>query len=254
MEKEIKNLKHQPVVSIITVVYNGVQYIERAIQSVIKQTYPNIEYIIIDGGSTDGTLDIIKKYQTDIAFWISEKDDGIYYGLNKGIAHTSGDLVGIIHSDDWYEPDAVEIVVENYLKHPQSDVFYGLLKFWSRDRKLLAIQGYTDDYLIHGMISHPTCFVKKNLYEKSGMFNTDFKIAADYNLMLGFKLKGIKFFFIEKLLANFSEGGASTTHLLKIRLEILKIKRNFGLVSPKKYILNFVYLWLKFKLTSGKSN
>ena len=100
-----------PLISIITVSYNAVKTIEDTILSVINQTYPNIEYIIIDGGSTDGTLDIIKKYQDKITYWVSEPDKGIYDAMNKGIAKANGELIGIINADDWYELDAVQNVV-----------------------------------------------------------------------------------------------------------------------------------------------
>jgi len=103
--------KKLPVVSIITIVYNGVRHIEDTIKSVITQTYPNIEYIIIDGNSTDGTQEVIKRYEHKIARWISEKDRGISDAFNKGIAMASGALIGMINADDWYEPDAIASVV-----------------------------------------------------------------------------------------------------------------------------------------------
>lgn len=108
----------QPLVSIVTVSYNSADTIEQTIQSVTKQTYPNIEYIIIDGGSRDGTVEIIKRYQDKISFWISEPDMGIYDAMNKGISYAKGDYIGIINSDDWYELDAIEKIVSKIKEDP----------------------------------------------------------------------------------------------------------------------------------------
>ena len=112
-EKEIrfKNDIQHPLVSIITVVLNGESHLEHTINSVLCQTYENLEYIIIDGGSSDGTQDIIRKYQDKIDYWISESDDGIYDAMNKGILQAKGELIGILNSDDWYELETVELMV-----------------------------------------------------------------------------------------------------------------------------------------------
>ena len=111
-------------VSIITVSFNSVKTIEQTIKSVINQTYKSIEYIIIDGASTDGTQQVIEKYKDRISFYVSEKDDGLYYAMNKGIEHASGDIVGIINSDDWYVEDAVENMVVCMLE-TDADLAYG---------------------------------------------------------------------------------------------------------------------------------
>ena len=116
----IKN--NEPLISIITVVYNGEEYLEQTINSVINQTYKNIEYLIIDGGSTDGTLDIIKKYDNHISYSVSESDKGLYDAMNKGISIANGELIGMINSDDWYELDAVELIVNKYLENPTLNI------------------------------------------------------------------------------------------------------------------------------------
>ena len=105
-----------PKVSIITVVFNGAQYIEQTIKSVINQDYNNIEYIIIDGGSTDGTQEIIKKYEKDIAFWISEKDTGIYSAMNKGWRKSTGDIIAMLNADDYYLEGAISKVVTSFIE------------------------------------------------------------------------------------------------------------------------------------------
>ncbi|MCB0383237.1 MAG: glycosyltransferase, partial [Psychroserpens sp.] len=114
----------EPLISIITVVFNGEKYLQQTIDSVTNQTYKNIEYIIIDGGSTDETLNIIKANESHIDFWISERDNGLYDAMNKGISKAKGELIGMINSDDWYELNAVETVVNTYLKNPEKRIFH----------------------------------------------------------------------------------------------------------------------------------
>ncbi len=113
-----------PLISIITVVYNGEKYLKQAIESVINQTYKNIEYIIIDGGSTDNTLNIIKNYHQNISKWVSEPDNGLYDAMNKGIKLATGELIGMVNSDDWSELTAVEIIVNEYLKNDNKQIFH----------------------------------------------------------------------------------------------------------------------------------
>jgi glycosyltransferase involved in cell wall biosynthesis len=114
-------VSYQPLVSIVTIVYNGEKHLEQTIRSVLNQTYPKIEYIIIDGGSTDRSPDIIRKYNKSLAYWVSEKDNGVSDAFNKGIAKSTGDIIGLINSDDWYEETTVENVVKSIEDH---DVVY----------------------------------------------------------------------------------------------------------------------------------
>ena len=155
----------QPLVSIITIVYNGENYLEQAINSVVQQSYQNIEYIIIDGGSTDQSISIIKKYESKIRAWISEPDKGIADAFNKGLARASGDVIGFINADDWYEPDAVQKVVENI---NGADIVYGDLRLW-RDKKVDFIVEGDHMHLEDEMtLNHPTVFVRKLVYDQFG--------------------------------------------------------------------------------------
>jgi glycosyltransferase involved in cell wall biosynthesis len=240
----------KPLLSIITIVFNGGKTLQKTIEHVINQDYKNYEYIIIDGGSSDNSVDIIKRYGKYLSFWISEKDNGIYDALNKGISKTKGDIIGIINSDDWYEPGAFKHIADHYSANPGADIYYGLLRFWTAGNNVMAVQGYTDEYLTYGMISHPTCFVKKTVYDTYGTFNTKYRIAADYDFMLRVKQKGCLFHFIEHVLANFAEGGVSTTHLFKIGREILDIKADHQVLTKKQYKLQRAMLWFKEKLSA----
>ncbi len=207
-------------VSIITAILNNKELIEDCINSVLNQPCQNIEYIVIDGGSTDGTLEIIKKYKDKISKWISEPDKGIYDGLNKGIRLATGDIVGFLHTDDFYAHDKViETVVSNMEKY-NVDSCYGDLLYVDKNNTNKIIrywksQPYRDGLFKKGwMPPHPTFFVKKEVYEKYGYFNTDFKIASDYELMLRFLHKyKISTCYIPEVLIKMRLGGASNRSL-----------------------------------------
>lgn len=203
-------------VSIITAVYNGVRTIEDCIKSVAGQTYSNIEHIIIDGGSTNGTLDIIKKYSDRIACWISEPDNGIYDVMNKGIRVAAGDVVGILNSDYVYANDSViETVVKTFSEN-KTDSCYGDLVYVNRNdidkivRHWKACDFYKERFRKGWMPPHPTFFVKKEVYEKYGYLNLDFPLAADYEIMLRFLYKyEVSTTYIPKVLVKMRAGGTS---------------------------------------------
>jgi len=242
-----------PLITIVTVSYNSVHTIERTIKSVLNQSYSHIEYLIIDGGSADGTLDIIKNYETqfqrkNIFFnYISEKDKGIYDAMNKGIGKSKGMLIGILNSDDWYEEDAVSKVVLKYEGNPEYDIFHGILRNTDQEGTTTSIIGYTSGSLKQHMIQHPTCFVSKALYEKEGVYDTSLKSAADYELMLRFQSKGAKFLFIEEILANFTQGGVSSN--IKSLQEDYLVKHRYNIIPYSKYAFLSFYLKIKSKLS-----
>ncbi len=207
-------------VSIITVVYNNEQYIESAIKSVLEQTYPNIEYIVIDGASKDKTMEVVKKYEGKIAKWVSEKDKGIYDAMNKGLRLASGDIIGILNSDDIYaNNEVIALVVEN-IEKTGADACFGDLVYVDQKNTDTIVRFWKSSEYQHGkfkwgwMPAHPTFFVKNEIYKKYGVFNTDFRIAADYELMLRFLEKyGIKSCYIPKVMVKMRIGGKSNQSL-----------------------------------------
>lgn len=215
-------------VSIITAVRNGSRTIEQTIQSVLNQTYKNIEYIIIDGGSTDGTQEIIKRYEKFLAYYVSEPDDGLYYAMNKGIRQAKGDIIGIINSDDWYERDAVEKIVEAFCKE-DAGVVHGNMNMVGRDdEKWLLKAGSAEELWYDGMaVFHPTAFVKRSLYEQYGMFDTEYKFSADYELMLRLYSNDVKFISLNNIIANFRMGGFSYKGFIAGRKECLVIANKY---------------------------
>ncbi len=225
-----------PLVSLITIVHNGKKHLEQTIQSVLDQTYPNIEYIIIDGGSTDGTVELIEKYEDRLAYWVSEPDNGISNAFNKGIRQAKGGLIGIINADDWYEQDAIENVVAHYDK---AAIFYGKLNYWTVDNQCIIKENDHTKLaknITSRTISHPTVFVKRKVYEKIGLFNENFKIAMDYEFLLRAYQSGISFYNVNEVLANFRAGGVSGQSLVPaIREEYLAKKRMLNQNVIKNY-------------------
>ena len=219
--------KNKPLVSIITVCLNSEKTIEQTIQSVINQTYPNIEYIIIDGKSTDGTLDIIDKYKDKISIFVSERDKGIYDAMNKCLKLATGELIGIINSDDWYEPDAVENIVNTFLEDRTAQIFYGDMNVYEKD-KFRGIRYPSSLKELHTWmaIPHPSVFIANEVYKKY-RFNSKYKIGADRDLMLKLYSKNYTFKYINKIIANYRIGGYNDLNPSRRMIERITISLHY---------------------------
>lgn len=222
-------------VTVITPCYNSEKTIRRTIESVLNQTYSNIEYLIIDGASTDNTVSIAREYEE--AFQgrmkiVSEPDDGIYYAMNKGISMATGELIGIVNSDDYYEKEAVALMVENRTK-ADYQILYGFQRVL-RDGKEASICIHHHTNLDYQMITHPTCFVTRKLYEDLGVFNTSYKYSADYEFMLRMYHGGkVEFTPVYEVISNYALGGASGT-VMGYR-ETNRLKYEYHLISKSRY-------------------
>jgi glycosyltransferase involved in cell wall biosynthesis len=205
-------------VSIITVVWNNKTTIKDAIDSVLGQTYENIEYIIVDGASSDGTVEIVQSYGDKITKFISESDKGLYDAMNKGIGLATGDIVGILNSDDFYiDNNVCERVVKEF-EEKQVDSVYADLVFVKPENLDKTVRYYDSSHFspekfAYGwMPAHPTFFVKKEVYDKYGVFKINYKIAADYELLVRFLAKNkINYSYIKKPIVKMRTGGASTS-------------------------------------------
>lgn len=176
-----------PLVSIVTPSFNQVRYIEATIQSVLGQEYPRIEYIIVDGGSTDGTVDIIKRYESRLAWWVSEKDKGQTDAINKGFARATGEILAWINSDDTYEPGAVAAAVQYLQGHPEVGMVYADCNFINEDGRVIGKFGSAQtDYrlLRRGYVHIPqqTMFFRADLWRQVGPLDPSFYFAMDYDL------------------------------------------------------------------------
>lgn len=208
-------------VSIITVSYNSAETIEDTIQSVLSQEYTDVEYIIVDGKSTDHTAEIVSKYHNKISKFVSEKDKGIYDALNKGIALATGDIVGLLHADDLYANTNVISDVVKQFTSSNAAAIYADLNYVDRYNTTKVIRkwrsgNYKDGMFLKGwMPPHPTFFVKKTCYDTYGTFNLKLRSSADYELMLRFiHVNKIKISYLQKMIVNMRAGGQSNVSLL----------------------------------------
>lgn len=181
-----------PKITVVTPVYNGAKYLEKTINSVLGQSYPNLEYMIIDGGSIDGTIDIIKKYEGKLSYWVSEKDDGIYSAIQKGFDRATGEIMAWINSDDYYSEHCFETVVEIFKKFPKIEWLTGLsvhydekgriVNAWE-SRDFTRLDFLSGDYMF---VQQESTFWKRSLWEKAGSQLGKYKLADDFELWLRF--------------------------------------------------------------------
>jgi glycosyltransferase len=211
-------------ISVITAVYNNENTIEDAIKSVLSQTYSDIEYIVIDGASTDKTLDIVKKYEEKIDTIVSEKDAGIYDALNKGIQKATGDVVCFLHSDDIYANEDVVKKVNDLFKEKQVDSVYGDLVYVKKENVDRIVRYWKSGEFEHKKLKngwmppHPTFFVKREVYEKYGGFDTNFRIAADYDTVLRFLgVQKITTTYLPEVLIKMRLGGESNKSFINLK-------------------------------------
>jgi len=243
-------------VSVITVSYNSVKTIYDTINSVLTQTYPNIEYIIVDGSSSDGTVELIKSYGTKISKFISEPDTGIYDAINKGIKIATGDIVGIINSDDFfYTNDVIEKVVRSFCDN-EIDAVIGAVRFvdpinTSKIVRYFSSKKFKPWRFKYGfMPAHPSFYTKRELFEKFGYYKTDYKIGADFELLIRFLyINRIKYMYLEMPFLSMRMGGVSNRSLHSkciLNKEIYRACKENGL-KTNYFLLYFKYFIKMFE-------
>lgn len=211
-------------ISIITPAFNSVQTISRTMDAVSGQTVPPFEYIIVDGGSSDGTVELARNHDATTMV-ISEPDEGIADAFNKGIMLAQGDVIGIINADDWYEPDALEHCLRCFEgSSDKIDVMHGLIRYWSADCRTEVFFPNEGAMLKEMTMNHPTVFVRRAAYEKWGSFLSQYRYAMDYELLLRFMIGGARFEQVDAVISNMSRGGVSDTEWYKAYAEVAKIK------------------------------
>ena len=252
-------------ISIITVCYNSEKYIQSTIESVLNQTYENIEYIVIDGCSNDGTVTIIKEYESKFngrMKWISEPDKGIYDAMNKGIKMATGDVVGILNSDDFYiENTVIEQVADTFTQNKETQIVFGDVLFVKPDNLDKTVRYYRSKnftpkrFRFGFMPAHPTFFTYKTHFDKIGYYKIKYTIAADFELLLRFMLLNkLKYNYIPLVFMKMRTGGISTkSYKSKIILnkEIARackengIKTNMFYIYSKYFIKIFEFVFKK---------
>jgi len=255
-----------PKISIITVVYNGQEYLEQTIRSVLEQSYAQVEYIIIDGGSSDSTVDIIKQYKERIAYWVSEKDAGIYDAMNKGLLHANGDLIAFLNASDWYyDGNVLSRVAELSRQYPTADVLFGALQYedmvCGTCRHVPAPRPWHDAVIDY---THPAAFVRSYVFD-SLRFDVQYPVAADRDFFIRMQRSGMKMHAVDEVFACFRSGGVSAG--VAVLRDNFKIDRKYfgwsyavrslarnGLSLLAKTLLPAKILCWQRALTSGANN
>jgi len=259
------NIENVPRISIITACYNSGKYIETTIKSVIEQSYRNIEYIIVDGGSVDSTMDIVNRYADKINMIVSEPDDGIYDAFNKGIKMSTGDIIYFLNSDDYlYEPDTIKLVAKVFTNNPNIRIVYGNVKMFDDISSYSYIKGRAlriDDLKKREMVPHQAVFVSRELFDVYGLFNTRYRICSDLDFMIKcFKNNEHNMKYIDRIIAAYRVGGISTDSKHRCLLEaeassiIMKhfnIFRENGIIELQK-VQGLYRNWLESLLLKGE--
>jgi glycosyltransferase involved in cell wall biosynthesis len=248
-------------VSVITVCYNSIDTISDTIKSVLSQTYPNIEYIIIDGGSTDGTVELIRSFGKRISKMVTEPDKGIYDAINKGIRLSEGDIVGVLHSDDFfYDNNVVEKIAGVFLDN-DIDAVYGDIQFVNKNKTSGIVRYYSSKKFNTGrfkfgfMPAHPSFYARRELFEKFGYYKPDYKIAADFELLIRFLyINKIKVRYIEMIFVSMRTGGVSNKSILSrfvINREIMRACKENG-ISTNYLLIYSKYIFKLFELMTRR--
>lgn len=255
-----KSTTNQPLMSVVTVVHNMQDTLEQTMMSVFNQTYNNIEYIIIDGASTDNTLEVIQKYEDKIDYWVSEKDDGVYNAMNKALPLCHGEYISFLNADDWYKENTIEEVVKSIQKESPTYIFgntdlYNENTFWYTDKERLA------QYKFNTPFGHQALFVKRD-YCLQHPFNTQYKLLADYDFILYLIENKLPYSYIDKSLVCYRTGGLSSLHDFT-QEKFLIVSEHFGrvraiysylivtnnplikLINPLITTLRNINLWMK---------
>ena len=249
--------KWEPALSIITIVLNGDDALRRTMQSVLQWPRQNVEYIIIDGGSTDHTVQLLQEFDDRVEYWVSEPDKGISDAFNKGLALCRGEIVGIINAGDWYEADAYKEVLTALAVDRVAGVFCGNMQFWDGMKKAYRTDAVPALLSRDMTVAHPACFVRRSLYQTYGGFSLDYRYAMDYELLLRFFVHDVIMVRTGNVLANMQHDGVAEMNWRRALQETHRARQQYirssffagrvylGYLTGRRYI-RFFLQWLGF--------
>jgi glycosyltransferase involved in cell wall biosynthesis len=246
-------------ISIITVVFNCEKYLEQTIESILSQDWENVEYIIVDGASKDGTIDIIRKYEDQIDYWVSEPDKGISDAFSKGIGLATGEIIGLVNGDDWLEAGALKEVATQFMdsttdrnsttdKDTLPEILCGALQYWRNEEKDFVFYSNLEPLKNEMTVNHPATFVKASVYEKFGAFDSTYRVAMDYEFLLRCLVGGARFATTERILSNMRLDGNSDILWIESFADVRRAKIHYGR-SPVSAWLYFFFQIIR-KLSS----
>jgi len=221
--------RHWPLISIVTPSYNQAQYLESTMRSVLLQGYPRLEYIIIDGGSTDGSVDIIRKYEPWLAYWVSERDEGQAHAINKGFERAKGDILAWLNSDDQYCERALVRTVEIFVEHPEAELMYGDCEMIDAQGRVIDyLEGRTgglEDLLARDFIPQPSAFFRRKAWDAVGGLDPDLRYILDFDLWIRMVLGGVKSLYVPAVFSRFRWHGVSKSNkdVVQFGLEYLRL-------------------------------
>ena len=235
--------KNKPLFTIITIVLNGEEFIERAIQSVIGQSFKDYEFIIIDGGSTDNTLSIINKYSKGIDRVISEPDRGISHAFNKGIQLANGEFIGFINCDDYYMENCLSLVADACTKNPQFQIYCGAVDFYDGNKFLVKSLSFPNRIKVESSVHQSSCFLKRSIFETFRLFDENLKYAMDYELFLRLYIENVKYFALSESLSVRDINGLTGKNSYKAFKELKIIRSQY--FNPIEVFFNYYFFLLK---------
>ena len=213
-------------ISIVTIVRNDAEHIEETMRSVLEQDHPDIQYIVIDGASTDGTREIVERYRDRLYAFVSEPDGGIYQAMNKGLRLATGDVIGMINSGDRYYPGAFQTVCKSFGSDPGRRIFWGDVQY----EHLGRVRGFRPRSLKIGAFApHPSMFVPRKVYEEIGLYDESFRLLGDYDFMYrAVNVRKVEVLYVPELIAFYLEGGLSDQRIARCLADELRVKLKYG--------------------------
>ena len=241
----------EPLVSVITPVFNAGDTIEKTILSIFSQSYKNIEYIIVDGASIDNTVQVIKKYDKQISAWISEKDTGAADAFGKAYRMTTGDIIFSLSADDWIKDDVIETIVDTFKKNKKSHFVYGDMVMVSKNKeKLIGYIDYKANFKIgNPTFNYPSVCYRREVYETYGAFSTDYPLHNDYDFLVRLYMNNVESSYTNKFKVYRLPGGIGESLTLRSLFEIMSISRKYKLPFVNQFIKSSINLSIVFLLT-----